>query len=196
MLINIIIGYRIEKQMREEKNRQAEKEISDAKKREEERLRAKEEERIRLKLKQREEMKLKYQHGYTKTLLDVQSGLRASPRLKEHAPVKYTGPTVPLNQRDSIYVDYGLDDLNSDDSTDDESQPAKRIPSWAVGSRLKSQLLKQFYMNLNPDDIFINCMEPLRLEKIFKKNKKIYFTRSSSAHWNSPPIKGRGYNLS
>ena len=212
---------RLERQMREEKNRQAEKEISEAKKCEEERQRQRDEDKLRAKEKLREEIKAKTASQHQKNIVDVQTllkssaaagaglkesktqnskmaseaALRSSPRLNKgkQSPVKpWKPPVVPLVTRDSVFIDYGIEDLGSDDSTDDEGQPAKRIPSWAVGNRLKKQLTRQFYTDIDPDDIFVNCMEPLRLEKIFKKNKTRYFTRSSSAHWSSPP---RGYKM-
>lgn len=95
----------------------------------------------------------------------------------------------PLKLRQSSYTSYDIDDLNSDDSTDDESEPTKRVPSWAQGMELKTQLMHQFYANVDPDDIFVNCMEPCRLDKIFQRNKERYFKRTSSAHWDSPLLK-------
>jgi len=100
---------------------------------------------------------------------------------------------LPLKLRESTYTSYSIDDLNSDDSTDDESEPCKRIPSWAQGIELKTQLIYQFHNNINPENIFTHCMEPCRLEKIFLKNKERYFKRTSSAHWDSPLLKSKVY---
>ncbi|XP_066928396.1 inner centromere protein A-like [Clytia hemisphaerica] len=100
---------------------------------------------------------------------------------------------LPLKLRESTYTSYDIDDLNSDDSTDDEAEPCRRIPSWAQGIELKSQLLYQFHNQVDPDDIFINCMEPCRLDKIFLRNKERYFKRTSSAHWDSPILKTKVY---
>ncbi|XP_074852124.1 inner centromere protein [Carettochelys insculpta] len=83
---------------------------------------------------------------------------------------------------------YGMD-LNSDDSTDDESQPRKPIPAWANGSQLSQAVIHQYY---NPPDVnmlFGAIISP-KLEDIFNKSKPRYFKRTSSAVWNSPPFPG------
>ncbi|XP_061577648.1 inner centromere protein B-like isoform X4 [Cololabis saira] len=81
--------------------------------------------------------------------------------------------------------DYGMDQ-NSDDSTDDESDPRKPIPSWAEGPNLKLIIMKQYF---NPPDLesFFGDIEPPNLEDIFYKSKPRYFKRTSSAVWHSPP---------
>ncbi|NXH23191.1 INCE protein, partial [Bucco capensis] len=81
---------------------------------------------------------------------------------------------------------YGLD-LNSDDSTDDESQPRKPIPAWATGDQLSQAVIRQYYNPPNMDMIFGAIASP-KLEDIFYKSKPRYFKRTSSAVWNSPPF--------
>ncbi|XP_054246428.1 inner centromere protein [Indicator indicator] len=80
---------------------------------------------------------------------------------------------------------YGMD-LNSDDSTDDESQPRKPIPAWACGEQLTQAVTRQYYNPPNVDEIFGVILSP-RLEDIFYKSKPRYFKRTSSAIWNFPP---------
>ncbi|NWJ05305.1 INCE protein, partial [Crypturellus undulatus] len=80
---------------------------------------------------------------------------------------------------------YGMD-LNSDDSTDDEDDPRKPIPSWADGSQLNQAILHQYYHPVNVDQIFGLITSP-KLEDIFGKSKPRYFKRTSSAVWHSPP---------
>ncbi|KFQ95877.1 Inner centromere protein, partial [Nipponia nippon] len=83
---------------------------------------------------------------------------------------------------------YGLD-LNSDDSTDDESQPRKPVPAWATGNQLSQAVVRQYYNPPNIDAIFGVIASP-KLEDIFYKSKPRYFKRTSSAVWNSPPFPG------
>uniref|UniRef100_A0A8C0IF69 Inner centromere protein ARK-binding domain-containing protein n=1 Tax=Bubo bubo TaxID=30461 RepID=A0A8C0IF69_BUBBB len=83
---------------------------------------------------------------------------------------------------------YGLD-LNSDDSTDDESQPRKPIPAWATGNLLSQAVTHQYYNPPNVDALFGVIASP-KLEDIFYKSKPRYFKRTSSAVWNSPPFPG------
>ncbi|XP_064281783.1 inner centromere protein-like isoform X1 [Passer domesticus] len=80
---------------------------------------------------------------------------------------------------------YGLD-LNSDDSTDDESNPRKPIPAWADGAQLQEAIVHQYYHPVDLDALFGAIPSP-KLEDIFYKNKPRYFKRTSSAVWHSPP---------
>ncbi|NXC01878.1 INCE protein, partial [Orthonyx spaldingii] len=50
------------------------------------------------------------------------------------------GPGSPPADENS----YGLD-LNSDDSTDDESNPRKPVPAWADGVQLQEAIVHQYY---------------------------------------------------
>ncbi|NXL65329.1 INCE protein, partial [Chordeiles acutipennis] len=81
---------------------------------------------------------------------------------------------------------YGLD-LNSDDSTDDESQPRKPVPAWATGNQLSQAVIHQYYNPPDIDALFGTIASP-KLEDIFYKSKPRYFKRTSSAVWNSPPF--------
>ncbi|XP_034979091.1 inner centromere protein [Zootoca vivipara] len=83
---------------------------------------------------------------------------------------------------------YGMD-LNSDDSTDDESQPRKPIPAWATENLLNQAIIHQYYKPVDTTALFGVVKSP-KLEEIFKKSKPRYFKRTSSAVWNSPPFSG------
>jgi len=206
---------RLERALQQERMRKAEKEIEEGKKRENEREKAKEKLREEIKLNIKQEKELKGNQYNSKVLINAHNnkaknsplnavgkenfkspGVGIASSIKspaayhpKHKKTGYNPPKVPLMIRESIYTSYGIDDLGSDDSTDDESEPTKRIPSWAQGSNLKIQLHTQFYTNINPDDIFINCNHPCSLADIFKKKKERYFKRTSSAHWTSPILR-------
>ncbi|KAF4797579.1 inner centromere protein-like protein [Turdus rufiventris] len=80
---------------------------------------------------------------------------------------------------------YGLE-LNSDDSTDDESNPRKPVPAWADGAQLQQAIVHQYYNPPDLDALFGAIPSP-KLEHIFYKSKPRYFKRTSSAVWHSPP---------
>ncbi|NXD45192.1 INCE protein, partial [Copsychus sechellarum] len=91
------------------------------------------------------------------------------------------GPESPPANENS----YGLD-LNSDDSTDDESNPRKPVPAWADGAQLQQAIVHQYYHPVDVDALFGAIPSP-KLEHIFYKSKPRYFKRTSSAVWHSPP---------
>uniref|UniRef100_A0A672GSB1 Inner centromere protein ARK-binding domain-containing protein n=1 Tax=Salarias fasciatus TaxID=181472 RepID=A0A672GSB1_SALFA len=92
-----------------------------------------------------------------------------------------SGGKKPLT---SSAENYGMDQ-NSDDSTDDESAPRNRIPSWAQGVSLQRAVMKQYFNPPDLDTVFGEVM-PIKLEDIFYKKKPRYFKRTSSAVWHSP----------
>ncbi|NWQ95026.1 INCE protein, partial [Burhinus bistriatus] len=102
-------------------------------------------------------------------------------QMTPHAQKDPKPPTINPNN-------YGMD-LNSDDSTDDESQPRKPIPAWATGNQLSQAVIRQYYNPPNVDALFGVIASP-KLEDIFYKSKPRYFKRTSSAVWNSPPFPG------
>lgn len=86
--------------------------------------------------------------------------------------------------------DYGLDDLNSDDSTDEEDNPRKTIPLWAQDGNLIPSIEKQEQRSLNASmAVFNKEADPVNLGRIFKNKKQRFFKRTSSAQWGSPPSK-------
>ncbi|NXS99845.1 INCE protein, partial [Jacana jacana] len=109
----------------------------------------------------------------------------------ENSPVCNSYQMTPHAQRDPKPPvinpnNYGMD-LNSDDSTDDESQPRKPVPAWATGNQLSQAVIRQYYNPPNIDALFGVIVSP-KLEDIFYKSKPRYFKRTSSAVWSSPPF--------
>ncbi|XP_070553827.1 inner centromere protein A-like isoform X2 [Ptychodera flava] len=83
---------------------------------------------------------------------------------------------------------YDIGDLGSDDSTDDEDAPRKKIPKWAQGAALKATLLNQEFRPPNLDELF-DAVDPPDLALMFKKKRSRFFKRTSSAVWDSPMLK-------
>ncbi|NWT14137.1 INCE protein, partial [Vireo altiloquus] len=109
---------------------------------------------------------------------------------KENSPACNSYEMTPQGRKEfkppvTSSNDYGMD-LNSDDSTDDESQPRKPIPAWATGTQLSQAAIRQYYNPPDLDALFGAIPSP-KLEHIFYKSKPRYFKRTSSAVWHSPP---------
>merc|ERR1719318_1496886 len=101
------------------------------------------------------------------------------------APERLTWPN-PDRALISKQTNNGLDDLNSEEDTDDEDCPRKVVPKWAEGSQLRTALLKQCYMGPDLDSIFANVEMP-DLSSMFAQQRKRFFKRTSSAVWETPP---------
>uniref|UniRef100_A0A8C5EZD1 Inner centromere protein n=1 Tax=Gopherus evgoodei TaxID=1825980 RepID=A0A8C5EZD1_9SAUR len=132
------------------------------------------------------------QHDKERKIMELKK-LAEQQQVEQKSPVtdSYQGP--PLGSKEPRFPkvnpnNYGLD-LNSDDSTDDESQPRKPIPVWASGARLNQAVTYQYYNPPNIETLFGLIISP-KLEDIFYKNKPRYFKRTSSAVWHSPPLPG------
>ncbi|NWS17642.1 INCE protein, partial [Pachyramphus minor] len=109
---------------------------------------------------------------------------------KENSPVCNSYQMTPQSRKEpkppiASSNDYGMD-LNSDDSTDDESEPRKPVPAWATGNQLSQAVIRQYYNPPDVDALFGAIPSP-KLEDIFYKSKPRYFKRTSSAVWHSPP---------
>ncbi|NXX24958.1 INCE protein, partial [Nicator chloris] len=109
---------------------------------------------------------------------------------KERSPACNSYEMTPQSKKElkvpvTSLNDYGMD-LNSDDSTDDESQPRKPVPAWATGNQLSQAVIRQYYNPPDVDALFGAIPSP-KLEDIFYKSKPRYFKRTSSAVWHSPP---------
>ncbi|XP_014681674.1 PREDICTED: inner centromere protein A-like isoform X2 [Priapulus caudatus] len=80
---------------------------------------------------------------------------------------------------------YNINDLHSDDSTDNEDEPRKRIPDWAQGVQLKTAIISQHYEMPDINEIF-DVMDMPKLEDMFVKLRARFHKRTSSAHWRTP----------
>ena len=99
--------------------------------------------------------------------------------------------SIPLNDVTSYY----MGDLDSDD-TDDEQRPRHQIPSWATEPFLSHKLRIQCTTSTPTDQIFppYHLLKPIELTLVFEYNgyrkpRRPYNYRTSSAHWTSPMFK-------
>uniref|UniRef100_T1JIY7 Inner centromere protein ARK-binding domain-containing protein n=1 Tax=Strigamia maritima TaxID=126957 RepID=T1JIY7_STRMM len=87
---------------------------------------------------------------------------------------------IPLKDPDN----YDITDLNSGDSTDDDTHPRKHIPKWAQHYKVKLAVIRQLQ---DPNfESFFPRIEPPELGFIFNKDRSRYERRGSSANWSSP----------
>lgn len=89
-----------------------------------------------------------------------------------------TPPNPKYNRKDEN--DYGLDDLHSQDSTDDEDAPRKTRPFWALEPNLTLAITR-----MRPYDFAFVIFPPIRLSEIFDDANASIQTRTSSIDWHS-----------
>ncbi|KAK3921205.1 Inner centromere protein [Frankliniella fusca] len=83
--------------------------------------------------------------------------------------------------------DYGLDDVHTDDSSDEEENPKKTLPKWAVASARAVELHLQHEISHSQMFTFFGSKKSTPdLGMIFQDVDKRILTRRSSAVWNSP----------
>ena len=103
-----------------------------------------------------------------------------------------TSSFMSTTQSHNDVTSYQIDDLDSE-NTDDEDNPRHLVPSWATEPFLLQRLRFQFTGSANPDIIFpsSHLLQPMELTLVFEYNryrrcKRPYHYRTSSAHWTSP----------
>ncbi|NXP25460.1 INCE protein, partial [Scytalopus superciliaris] len=171
----------------QEKAARMQKEVQAAKERLRKEMEKKEREQQMLAEWKRQEEEQKKQSEEQKSKDNARAPLLEN---KENSPACNSYQMTPQSRKDlkppvTSPNDYGMD-LNSDDSTDDESQPRKPVPAWATGNQLSQAVIRQYYNPPDVDALFGAIPSP-QLEHIFYKSKPRYFKRTSSAVWHSPP---------
>ncbi|CAC5383416.1 INCENP [Mytilus coruscus] len=162
-----------------------------------EKKRLAEEEKLRADLKERDEAVKQIINNHNTSLKNTKeeilraayssalSGLNTTQTYsKPHNPDSYD-MTPAKTYKPSTFETYDISGLKSDDSTDDEDAPKKRIPPWASGPNLKAALINQHYHPPDLESMF-DEISPPDLNELFVKKKARFNKRTSSAHWDSP----------
>ncbi|GMT14761.1 hypothetical protein PFISCL1PPCAC_6058, partial [Pristionchus fissidentatus] len=170
-----------EERRRDEERRRKEKEEREREKKEKERREMEERERKEKEEREREKLKtpiLKNKHLANASMNESQNSY-------DMTPDKIFVPATETN--------YGVEDLESGDETDDENNPRKKVPKWASQPMLGRTISTMRHSPpFDPDTYFGPIIQP-DLNLIFKPSSK-YPKRTSSAMWNSPlsnPTKGK-----
>ncbi len=129
-------------------------------------------------------MKIKVSQFENKNLLTVPEGPFTNSNKKLTIPIV---PTVKITKPNS--VDYNIEDLHSDDETDDEEEPNKPIPAWADFSLVTKKVVAQNRGYINFTKLFKGSSDgQIDLSNIFVIQRNRFNARTSSAHWEYPPI--------
>ncbi|OAF71402.1 hypothetical protein A3Q56_00830 [Intoshia linei] len=80
---------------------------------------------------------------------------------------------------------YGINDLDTSCSTDDECNPKKVIPIWAKGKNLKTSFLNQIYEKCGIPKNFYYAETPNLVTMFDTSNESRFLRRGSSAIWDS-----------
>lgn len=100
-------------------------------------------------------------------------------------------PDCKKTKKEDAINNYNIADMGSDDSTDDERAPKKKVPAWASASQLRVALINQEYYPPAVEKIFPpdNLLIMPDLSKMFPIQRRRFHKRTSSATWNTPPAK-------
>ncbi|XP_012943494.1 inner centromere protein A isoform X2 [Aplysia californica] len=190
---------RVEKEKREEKERKIREEM--------EKLKAMEKER-----QQKNKMASQKAHQNQKEMAELQQMIDKHNATLNKAPAPALNTTQTLASNTSVDKsnsydmtpvkkkvykpspnpdNYDIDDKGSDDSTDDDDAPKKKIPEWALGNELRIAIIQQFSNPPDVEAIFrTQHIDAPNLELLFPMVKKYRFKkRTSSAVWTSPVLK-------
>ncbi|CAN7945199.1 unnamed protein product, partial [Ixodes pacificus] len=77
---------------------------------------------------------------------------------------------------------YDIEDLDSGDETDDDSEPHKEVPAWATSLPLFRMVTAQHRARPAGSRMF-GQIENLNLDNVFSVSKKYFHKRTSSAIW-------------
>ncbi|CAN8021699.1 unnamed protein product [Ixodes persulcatus] len=87
-------------------------------------------------------------------------------------------PPAPNKHPDN----YDIDDLDSGDETDDDSEPHKEVPAWATSLPLFRMVTAQHRARPAGSRMF-GQIDNLNLDDVFSVSKKYFHKRTSSAIW-------------
>lgn len=115
--------------------------------------------------------------------------VKTSNNLEIKKPVDFSKtPTIKITKPDS-HVDYDINDLHTDDETDDDEEPNKPIPKWADFKLITERVCIQNRSMINFTKLFkASAEDNIDLTGIFRIQRNRFNARTSSAHWNCPPV--------
>ncbi|KAJ1528720.1 hypothetical protein ONE63_007113 [Megalurothrips usitatus] len=104
------------------------------------------------------------------------------------------GMTPGPEEREPIPIsnpeNYGIDDANTDDSSEDEAKPKKVVPQWASYKQRMPRLLDDYEITHAQMFAFFGSKKSTPdLSKIFTAIDRRQLIRKSSAVWRTPPVK-------